>query len=72
MISATSNVNFDVKINASIVDVILDAIADKEAFLVVVGIKWQSKIKEVIMGSTTRKLMEKSTCPVLAVPETVS
>lgn len=72
MISATFNVNFDVKINASIVDGILGAITDKEASLVIVGTKGQSKVKEVIMGSTTRKLVEKSTCPVLAIPETGS
>lgn len=72
MVTSLSNVNFDVKINPSAIDGILDAIKDRDTSLVVVGTKGQSKLKEVIMGSTTRKLVEKSPCPVLAIPETTA
>jgi nucleotide-binding universal stress UspA family protein len=37
--------------------------------MVVIGTKGQSKLKEVIMGSTAKGLVGKATCPVLAIPE---
>lgn len=44
-------------------------ISEKEPALVVVGTKGASRIKEVIVGNTTKALISKSPRPVLAVPE---
>jgi len=71
-ISALLRVEFDVRLNSSTTKGILEAISEYEAGLVVMGTKGQSKLKEVVMGSTTKKLVAKSPCPVLAIPENVS
>lgn len=38
------------------------------ARLIIVGMRGENPIKELLMGSTTKKLIDKSPCPVLAVP----
>jgi nucleotide-binding universal stress UspA family protein len=38
------------------------------ARLIIVGMRGENPIKELVMGSTTKKLIDKSPCPVLAVP----
>lgn len=39
--------------------------------LIVVGRKGESAIKEALLGSTTAALIEKATCPVLAIPDAI-
>lgn len=47
---------------------ILDTIARLDPYMVVMGQKGTTTIKNVVMGSNTAKLIEKSPCPVLVVP----
>jgi len=51
------------------VDAILSTIKEKNIDLVVMGTKGASGLTEVIFGSNTAKVIEKATCPVIAVPE---
>ena len=51
------------------VEMILDTIRVKKPMLVVMGTKGASGIKEKLMGSNTATVAEKSTCPVISVPE---
>jgi len=62
-------IQFKAKLNSSTVNGILEAINESDADLVVVGTKGQSKLKEIIVGSTTKALVSKASCPVLAIPE---
>lgn len=55
--------------NPSVVKAILSVIKKYEPGLIITGIKGKSKIKEVIMGSTTKALVQQSPAPVLAIPE---
>ena len=55
--------------NSSVVNGILSVIKDHDPCLVVTGTKGKSKIKELIIGSTTKALIKKSPIPILAVPE---
>lgn len=51
------------------VDVILDVIEQKQVNLVVMGTKGAGNFTNAILGSNTAKIIEKSACPVIAVPE---
>ena len=66
---AESKILFDVKFNSSTTDGIFEAINERNADLVVVGTKGKSILKELIVGSTTKSLVAKAVCPVLAIPE---
>jgi nucleotide-binding universal stress UspA family protein len=52
------------------IDAILSTIKKKKIDLVIMGTKGASGLKGMIFGSNTAVVIEKSTCPVLAVPET--
>lgn len=54
--------------NKSVVKGILETAGHWHAQMVVVGIKGESAIREIIMGSTTKNLIEKGPCPILAIP----
>jgi nucleotide-binding universal stress UspA family protein len=47
---------------------ILDTIKRLDPFMVVVGQRGTSGVKDIVMGSTTARLLEKSNCPVITVP----
>ena len=47
---------------------ILDTIKRLDPFMVVMGQKGNSMLKNIVMGSTTARLLEKSNCPVMVVP----
>ncbi|MEJ2584062.1 MAG: universal stress protein [Robiginitalea sp.] len=53
-----------------------EAVADKAlelgAYLLVVGMKGGSALREFLMGNTTKKLIAEAPCPVLSVPEGTS
>jgi nucleotide-binding universal stress UspA family protein len=51
---------------------ILDAINRIDPYMVVIGQKGHSNIKDLIMGSTTKHLTEKVHCPLVIVPSFVS
>lgn len=62
-------IQFIAKLNSSPKDGVLEAINEIGADLVVVGTKGQSRLKQLIVGSTTKALVESAPCPVLAIPE---
>jgi len=68
-IDSSAKILFEVKLNSSAINGIVEAISETDADLVVVGTKGQSKLKEVIMGSTAKGLVAKAPCPVLIIPE---
>lgn len=47
---------------------ILDAIQKHDPYLVLIGQKGTSKLKQEILGSTVKHVLEHATCPVLVVP----
>jgi len=63
--------NFMVLENKSIVNGILEGIEKSGAEILVVGNKGGSKIKEILVGSITKALLDQSPVPVLAVPENI-
>ncbi len=54
--------------NMSILSGIISKANEWNARLIIVGMKGENLVKEMVMGSTTKKLIDKAPCPVLAVP----
>lgn len=54
--------------NKSSVKGIISVADEWHAYLIVVGIKGGSVFREILMGSTTKQLIEKAPCPVLSIP----
>lgn len=67
-----TNVEVEAIENKSVVNGIVSKANEIEAFLIVTGMKGGSVLREVIMGNTTKHLIEKSPCPVLSIPKGVS
>ena len=67
-----SNVTLKVKEGTPTWESIINSANELKVDFIVVGKKGESAIKEAILGSTTSTLIEKSDCPVLAIPEKVS
>lgn len=63
------DVVFEVKENTSPVKAILSIIKEKEADLVVMGQKGESDLKDIIVGNTTKEIIERAPCPVLVIPK---
>ena len=51
-----------------ILDGILAIAADWQAELIVAGAKGESALQDVLLGTTTKRLIKKAACPVLAIP----
>jgi nucleotide-binding universal stress UspA family protein len=66
------NIRLEVIENKSIIKGIIAAASEWHASMLVVGMWGGSGIRELIMGSTTKKLIEKAPCPVLAIPYDIS
>jgi len=66
------NIEIEAIENKSVVKGIISKANEKEAFLIVTGMKGGSALREIIMGNTTKHLLEKSPCPVLAIPNDAS
>lgn len=66
--SSILNIDLEAIENKSVVKGIINKAYAIDAFLIVTGIKGASKLREVIMGSTAKQLIEKASCPVLAIP----
>ena len=58
--------------NKSVVKGILSIAEEWHAQMVVVGIQGEIALKELIIGSTTKNLIENAPCPILAVPSSAS
>ncbi|MCK0190362.1 universal stress protein [Arenibacter sp. F20364] len=67
--------NPDVRLEAvqhnSVIKGIISKAEEWHAQMIVVGTKGESGLQEVILGSTTKKLIEKAPCPVMAIPQGV-
>lgn len=63
------NVSFEERENKSSVDGIVKMIDEIHPNMVVMGVKGTSRMKEVIMGSTSTGVIQKASCPVITIPE---
>ena len=54
--------------NMSVLSGIISKSTDWHVSMIVVGMKGESAIKDLVMGSTAKKLIDKAPCPVLTVP----
>ena len=57
-----------VKDNAILEEELMQSVHDHNAKFLVMGMKGSSALKDVLFGSTTKSMIDKSPCPVLAVP----
>ena len=62
------NIEIEAIENKSVVNGLIEKANAIDAFLIITGIKGMSALQEIVMGSTTKHLIEKASCPVLAVP----
>ncbi len=58
----------EIMVNTSAYKSVLDIAAKMEPYMIVIGQKGTSTVKGLQMGSNTRHILEKATCPVLLVP----
>jgi len=58
--------------NTSVIKGILSVAEEWHAQMIVVGAKGESALGEIIMGSTTKQLIGKAPCPVMAIPSHTS
>ena len=61
-------VEFDPVENMSVLSGIISKATDWHVHLIIVGMKGESALKDLIMGSTAKMLIDKASCPVLTVP----
>lgn len=54
--------------NTSVVKGIIAVATEWHAYLIVTGMKGGSAFREILMGSTTKLLIEKGPCPILSIP----
>jgi nucleotide-binding universal stress UspA family protein len=66
--TATSTIKIDAIENKSVVKGIVEKANEVDAFLIVTGMKGNSNLRELIMGSIAKQLIEKAPCPVLTIP----
>jgi nucleotide-binding universal stress UspA family protein len=62
------NIQLEPVENKSVVKGIISVADEWHAYLIVVGMKGGSVFREILMGSTTKQLIEKAPCPVLSIP----
>ncbi len=68
----TPNIQLEVVENKSVIKGIISVADEWHAYLIVIGMKGGSAIREMIMGSTTKHLIEKAPCPILSIPSDAS
>jgi nucleotide-binding universal stress UspA family protein len=66
--SVKQNIRFEARENKSTVQGILAMIDEINADLVIIGVKGESKLKELLMGSTSMGVIKQANCPVLTIP----
>lgn len=72
-IDKAGGVNFEhIAVEGGAVDTILDTSKDKRADLIVIGTRGAGGFAAGIFGSTASKVIEKATCPVIAIPESAA
>ncbi|MDE3742557.1 universal stress protein [Maribacter polysaccharolyticus] len=54
--------------NKSVVKGIIEVATKWHAYLIVMGMKGGSAFREILMGSTTKQLIEQGPCPILSIP----
>lgn len=64
----TLNIQIEAIENSSVINGIISKADELCASMIVTGMKGKSALKELLMGSTTKKLIEIAPCPVLAIP----
>ena len=68
----TLNIELEIKENKSVIKGIISVAEKWHAQIIVVGMKGVSGLREILMGSTTKQLIEKAPCPILAIPTNAS
>ncbi|WP_273565732.1 universal stress protein [Maribacter halichondriae] len=66
------NIRLEAVENKSVIKGIISVAEEWHAQMIVVGMKGGSGLRELIMGSTAKQLIEKAPCPVLAIPADAS
>ncbi|MFS4416426.1 universal stress protein [Maribacter sp. 2307ULW6-5] len=66
------NVQLQAVENKSVIKGIISVAEEWHAYLIVIGMKGGSALREMIMGSTTKHLIEKAPCPILSIPSDAS
>jgi nucleotide-binding universal stress UspA family protein len=64
----TLNIETEAIESKSVEDAIVSKAKEVEALMIITGMKEGSALREVLLGSTTQNLLEKSPCPVLSIP----
>ena len=67
-----SNISTEAIEDTSVVNGIISIAVKLDAAIIITGMKGVNMFKEFIMGNTTKHLIEKSPCPVLAIPAEAS
>tara|TARA_R110001583_G_scaffold86707_2_gene226495 strand:- start:2198 stop:3031 length:834 start_codon:yes stop_codon:yes gene_type:complete len=62
------NVQLEPVESNSVIKGIMAVASEWHAYLIVMGMKGGSAFREILMGSTTKQLIEKAPCPVLSIP----
>ena len=65
---STLDIEIEAIENKSKVKGIIEKAKSVQAFLIITGINGTSKLRELMMGSTNKQLIEKAPCPVLSIP----
>ncbi len=68
-VSDKMKLHFEPVEHMSVIRGIISKATEWHAYLIFVGMKGEGRLQEIIMGSTTKALIEKAPCPVLAIPE---
>jgi nucleotide-binding universal stress UspA family protein len=68
-VSDTMKLHFEPVEHMSVIRGIISKATEWHAYLIFVGMKGEGRLREILMGSTTKALIEKAPCPVLAIPE---
>ena len=68
----TPNIILEPIENKNVIKGILSVAEEWHAYLILTGMKGGSAIREILMGSTTKNLIQKSPCPVLSIPSDTS
>jgi len=63
-----SGINYKAMLDSSVTKGILEASSEIDADFIVMGTKGESKVKELLLGSTTKKIADHASCPVFAIP----
>ena len=66
------NIQLEAVENKSVLKGIISVAEEWHAYLIIIGMKGGSTLREIVMGSTTKHLIEKAPCPILAIPADAS